>query len=130
MISQPQLSSNESANSTAEFEALHKRITDICSEIIRQKEDMIKISEKWSGEDLKPKLEEDEKQIDELKRRIEGHKICFHDQRKINDQNWNKIRRIERYLAGKDYMDEQEIQIHQISYQEKEIGNVKGIRKK
>ena len=91
---------------------------------------MIKISEKWSSEDLKPKLEEVEKQIDELKRRIEGHKICFHDQRKINDQNWNKIRRIERYLAGEDYMDKQEIQIHQISYQEKEIGNVKGIRNK
>ena len=43
----------------------------------------------------------------ECRRRLEGHSLMFNDQRAVNDQQWKKITRIERFLTGEEYREEE-----------------------
>ena len=44
---------------------------------------------------------------DEFRRRLDFHSSMFNDQRAVNTQQWNEITRIEKFLAGEEYREEE-----------------------
>ena len=89
-----------------DIQDLKTRLKELNQNFIQQKEEFSRLSDRWvlQGE-LEMKLKKIQESQEEYEKKQEMNKLLWNDQRAVNDQQWKKIVRIEKYLAGEDYLE-------------------------
>jgi len=96
-----------------ELQGLEAKINKFTQDLNEKQEKFVKATENWEVTELNiqiGKILEFEKKC---RRRLDGHSLMFNNQRAVNDQQWRKITRIERFLAGEEYREEDLFQFYQ-----------------
>ncbi|MDR3551019.1 MAG: hypothetical protein P4L31_06415 [Candidatus Babeliales bacterium] len=92
-----------------DLEKIHEMIDAVNKELALQKENNSKLEHGWlDGESFRLKFDAADKFEEECRTKFDQYRTLWTDQQKVNDQHWGKIRRIERYLAGEDYLTQEE----------------------